>query len=313
MTLFLRRTYALLWLTGAWLMTLSPAMAENALPGPVIKQIADATLTLMAFTVLPDATTSSLSVEQSSRKDPGVSISTLSGGATWSDELPLYLEGTLGYTRYTPEFISPDGITFARIYWDSYAATGGIGWDVPLSEDRRWVVRPILNLTLGHVDTRTEIRQRPSAYAAPIFDGGRMQAYGIGGALMLDYRNYTAAQEVDLELRLTHINLATVGTTQEGLRGNSHAQALSGWWRYRKPSGFEVWQRPLRMVGEISASSFFGPQRKALGFNHLISIGTGVELDLSAHALYLQRARTLVRFLIGENVTGVSLGLSLSF
>ncbi len=82
MTLFLRRTYALLWLTGAWLMTLSPAMAENALPGPVIKQIADATLTLMAFTVLPDATTSSLSVEQSSRKDPGVSISTLSGGAT---------------------------------------------------------------------------------------------------------------------------------------------------------------------------------------------------------------------------------------
>ena len=43
MTLFLRRTYALLWLTGAWLMTLSPAMAENALPGPVIKQIADAT------------------------------------------------------------------------------------------------------------------------------------------------------------------------------------------------------------------------------------------------------------------------------
>jgi hypothetical protein len=48
-----------------------------------------------------------------------------------SKSFPLYLEGTLGYLRYDPDFIATSGEQEQSIpvKWNSFAATGGFGWD----------------------------------------------------------------------------------------------------------------------------------------------------------------------------------------
>jgi hypothetical protein len=284
-----------------------------------LKQIADGVLTLMAFTALPDITTSSLSINNAGTGDPGLSQSTLGGGFTLSQDFPLYLEGTLGYSRFDPKFVATDGREERIIptKWNSFAGTGGIGWDFPITQNKELKLRPILNFTLGHVATdarlaQTYINAKLDTDLA-VIDGGRMNAYGLGGAIMLDYEHYRTDYEIDVEARYTKIQLRTFSGTTNGLGGASETNAASLWGRWRAPTGLTMLQRPLRYVLETSFTAYFGPQRGALGFNNLTSIGAGFELDSSAYPVFVTRTRLLGRYVFGENVSGFSVGLAMSF
>jgi hypothetical protein len=50
-----------------------------------------------------------------------------------------------------------------------------------------------------------------------------------------------------------------------------------------------------------------------LGFDDVHSFGAGLELDSSNHDVYVTRTRLLVRYKVGNNVTGWALGLAVSF
>jgi hypothetical protein len=291
------------------------------LEGARLKQRADGVLTLMAFTVLPDITTSSLSIDNARSGNPGISQGTLGGGFTLSEGFPLYLEGTLGWSRYDPKFLATDGREQRRIptRWNSVSATGGIGWDVPLVASKELTLRPIFNFTLGHVETDASIAERYINYRAgtdldlDFLKRGRMSAYGLGGALMLDYERYRENYEIDVELRYTHINLTSFEESHSIVRGSSDAKSASLWARWRAPTGVSLLQRPLRYLLEASNTSFFGPQRDALGFNYLTSVGVGLELDSSAYPVFITRTRLVGRYIFGENVSGYSVGLAMSF
>jgi hypothetical protein len=71
--------------------------------------------------------------------------------------------------------------------------------------------------------------------------------------------------------------------------------------------------RPIRYVFEIAHTEFLGDLRGALGFTALSSVGTGLELDSSAHNVLVERTRLVARYLFGGSVDGVSLGLAVSF
>ncbi len=284
-----------------------------------LKRIADGTLTLMAFTVLPDITTSSLSIDSGAADDPGIWQSTLGGGFTISENFPLYLEGTLGYSRYDPHFIATKGEEQRQIpiKWNSFAVTGGIGWDFPIIPSNELKLRPIFNFTLGYITTDVALGQSllNAGYDLDlnVIDGGTMNAYGLGGAIMLDYEHYREDYEIDVELRYTLIKLQSFGGTIDSLKGSTETNAASLWARWRAPTGVTMLQRPLRYVLETSLTSFFGPQRGALGFNNLASVGAGLELDSSAYKIIITRTRLVGRYIFGDNVTGYSLGLAVSF
>ena len=116
-----------------------------------------------------------------------------------------------------------------------------------------------------------------------------------------------------MELRYTLIKLQSFGGTIDSLKGSSETNAVSIWARWRAPTGINMLQRPLRYVLETSSTSFFGPQRGALGFNNLASVGVGLELDSSAYPIVITRTRLVARYIFGDNVTGYSLGLAVSF
>jgi hypothetical protein len=282
-----------------------------------LKRITDGVLTLMAFTILPDVTTSNLSVNNQPRSDPELWQTTLGGGFTVSREFPLYLEGTLGYSRYDPKFADESADRAIPVKWNSFSATGAIGWDFTLDEQEELFLRPLGYLTLGHVATDAALAgaviENETGIDVDILDGGRMNAYGLGTGLMLDYERYRSDHEIDVEIRYSHIWLNTLEGTTSGLKGESENHSAAVWARWRAPTGVTLLRRPLRYVLETSHTSFFGAQRGALGFDHLSSVGAGIELDSSAYDIIVTRTRLVGRYIFGDNVSGFSVGLAVSF
>ena len=140
-----------------------------------------------------------------------------------------------------------------------------------------------------------------------------MNAVGYGGSLMIDWERYRPEGEIDLEIRYSHIKLETLDSTSTGVEGKALARSLGVWGRWRAPTGKTVFDRPLRYVLEIAGSNYYGDTGNALGFDRLASFGAGIEFDTSKYDMIIARTRFVLRYLVGNNVRGTSLGIAVSF
>jgi hypothetical protein len=291
----------------------APPLPAQEVSDADLQKRANAILTLMGFSLTPDVTTGALAISDQSTGNPYFRQTSLAGGGRVSRDLPLYLEGTLAYGRYDPTFAIGEAPAPISVKWDSLMATGGVGWDFPIA--RELVLRPIFNLSLGRVESEATVNaaQAPSSRQAFEFlSNGRLNAFGRGGSLMLDYERYRPEDEIDAELRYSYINLQSFDSSS-AVEGHANAQTLSFWSRYRAPTRYAVLERPLRYVLEYAYTTFLGDLEGVLGFQDVHSFGFGLELDSSNYDVYVTRTRLLFRYKIGNNVTGWALGLSVSF
>jgi hypothetical protein len=290
----------------------APPLLAQAVSDAELQKRANAVLTLMGFSLTPDVTTGALAISDQSTGNPYFRQTSIAGGGRVSRNVPLYLEGTLAYGRYDPTFASGEAAPIS-VKWDSLMATGGVGWDFPIA--RELVLRPIFNFSLGRVESEAMVsaEQAPSSRQALEFlRNGRLNAFGLGGSLMLDYERYRPESEIDAELRYSYINLQSFDSSS-AVEGHANAQTLSFWSRYRAPTRFILLERPLRYVLEYAYTSFLGDLEGVLGFDDVHSFGLGLELDTGNYDVYVTRTRLLVRYKIGNNVTGWALGLAVSF
>ena len=284
--------------------------------GGSVRDNAQAVLALLGYIAVPDATTSSLSVDSSSG-DTKILLVQYAGGFTVDDEFPLYLEGGVGFSRYDPVFVATDGREEVQIgsKWNSVAGTLGVGWGFPLTS--HWTLRPIGNFTLGYVSSDlaaiARIIEEKTDLDLSFLDNGRLNAYGYGGSLMLDYENYREQGEIDIEIRFTGIRLESFGGTTDVVAGGADASTAALWARWRAPTGYTLLNRPLRYVTELAHSHFLGDQKGALGFDYLTQIGAGLELDTSDVTGLISRARLVGRYVRGNGVSGYSVGVAVSF
>lgn len=303
-------------LTVIYVLTALPTHAD-VLIGANLKKRADAILGLMSFQLTPDVTTGSLSLNNEPSGNPQVAMITLGGGFTMSQDFPLYLEGTLGYSRYDPIFIASDGLIERPVptKWNTLSLTSGIGWDFPLSRELKF--RPIFNFSFGRVASDSvvagTILENQTGEEFEFLQNGTLDVYGLGGTLMLDYERYRDKNEIDVELRYTNIILQSFSNAPAAVQGSSDAQSLSLWTRWRAPTRFTAMNKPVRYVLEAAHTSYFGDMRGALGFNALNSLGVGLELDSSAREKIITRTRLVFRYQFGSNVKGTSVGLAISF
>ena len=130
---------------------------------------------------------------------------------------------------------------------------------------------------------------------------------------MLDYERYRPENEINVELRYTQMRLKSFETSSEGVRGVSDIMTPTLYTRYRAPIGLIVLSCPLRYVLEFSHIRYLGDQAGILGFDYLSTIGLGLELDSSAYNIVITRTRLVARYAFGNNVSGVSIGLAVSF
>ncbi|MDM9558282.1 hypothetical protein [Bordetella petrii] len=284
-----------------------------------LQKRANGVLALMSFSIVPDITTSSLSIGSGGAGVEGSSdffMTQLGGGDTLSDSVPIYLEGVLAASRYDPTFVATQGAEQRRIptKWNSISATGGIGWDFKLTDELK--LRPIFNFALGNVTSDLRAASwyvgRRTDRDVEFLDKGSLNAYGLGGSIMLDWEHYRPDYEVDVELRYSDIRLKSFASSA-AVQGKATAQSANLWARYRAPTGLTLLQRPLRYVLELTHSEFLGDQRGVLGFDRLTSVGAGLELDSSAYDIIVTRTRLVGRYVFGTNVSGFSVGLAVSF
>ncbi|HDG1671364.1 TPA: hypothetical protein PFE07_000791 [Kluyvera cryocrescens] len=299
------------------------SLDAQAADGHRIKQRADAVLTLMSFMIVPDITASDLNIGSGSDDKSELAITQFGGGATMGESFPLYLEGALGYSRYDPQFVISDGSQSRRIptKWNSLTTTGGIGWDFSLYRDR-WgghlVLRPIANVMLGTMASDLRVgawaleRHQNADY--DFLDGGRLNAYGLGGSLMLDYELLSAKQDIDIELRYTGMSLQTFGNTSSAVSGSASAQNLGLYVRRRAPIfDWTLLKSPVRYVLEGAHTEYLGEQRGKLGFDSLSSVGVGIEMDSSQYPVFITRTRLVARYMFGNGTSGYGVGLAMSF
>jgi len=304
--------------------TLTIAAAVAALPtqadtlvGARLQERVNAALGVMSFALTPDVTTGSLSLNNAPTENPDLAMTTLGGGATMSQEVPIYLEGTAGYSRYDPTFVATDGETEKRIptKWNSLSLTGGIGWDFPVIPDLKF--RPVFNFSLGRVASDAKIAgsivQHKKGDEVDFLENGTLEVYGLGGSLVLDYERYRAENEIDVELRYSNIQLQSYGDTFAAVQGSSDAQSINLWSRWRAPTSFTLLDRPVRYVLEAVHTEYLGDMRGALGFDALNSLGIGLELDSSKYDIFITRTRLVFRYQFGDHVEGTSVGFAVSF
>ncbi len=312
---------------SAWLLAAlacaaaAPAQAQQGLrlSKDDLQKRANGVLAIMSFSIVPDITTSALSIGTGTGSVSGsseFSMSQLGGGDTISKSVPIYLEGVLAWSRYDPTFVATQGAESRTIptKWNSVSATGGIGWDFKLTDELK--LRPIFNFALGNVTSDLRAASwyvgRQTGKDINFLDKGSLNAYGLGGSLMLDYEHYRPGYEVDVELRYSDLRLQSFDSSA-AVQGHATAQSANLWARYRAPTGFVMLQRPLRYVLELTHSEFLGDQRGILGFDRLTSVGAGLELDSSAYNVIITRTRLVGRYVFGNNVSGFSVGLAVSF
>jgi hypothetical protein len=287
------------------------ALAQDGVVGVDLQKLANGVLAVMGFTVTPDVTTGSLSIFNQATGNPHFKQSSVGGGFTTSQSLPLYLEGTAAYARYDPTFVA--GVDEqVHVDWESVSLGGGIGWDFPLAA-AGWTLRPIFNLSLGQVSSSGAAGLAPENGADSVFlRDGELNAFGIGGSIMLDYERYRPENEIDLELRYSNIYLQSYNSSA-AVEGHASAQSVSAWARWRAPTGLHVSELPLRYVLEYAYTRFLGDLEGTLGFEDIHSFGIGLELDSSKHDVVVTRTRLLARYRVGNNVNGWALGLAVSF
>ena len=285
--------------------------------GGNIQERANAVLTLMAFSVAPDVTAGSLEINSATTDNPSITLVQCGSGFTVASSFPLYLEGFVGFNRYDPTFVATNGVEDRKVptKWNTVSGTGGIGWDLPVPFLDFVKLRPIFNFSLGHVATDSAIAGRLIGFRTDLkldfLDSGRLNAYGLGGAVVLDIERYREPYELDVELRYTNILLQSFGDTSDAAKGSVDAETLTLWTRWRQPIfNLTALRKPLRYVLELSNTTYLGDQAGVLGFNYLTAIGGGFELDTSGINLIFTRVRFMARYLVGENVMGVSGGIS---
>lgn len=126
------------------------------------------------------------------------------------------------------------------------------------------MLRPIVNVMLGTLASDARIGSwaigRKTNADLQFLDGGRFNAWGLGGALMLDYERFSATQDIDAELRYSYMHLQSFGSSAEVVQGEASAENLGLYLPPRADSRLTLLGNPLRYVLEgrilnFSASS----------------------------------------------------------
>lgn len=312
-------------LAGVWFAQLwgaaSPAAAQKlgGIIGTGVSEMAGGALGVLGISVIPNESASTLFIDSSSSDDYNFQATQFGGAFTVSDAFPLYMEGFIGASRYDPTFVF-SGLTQERTIrakWTSFAATGGLGWDIPLTDTL--TLRPIGNFTLGAIVSDASVAQAILndilGTEIDFIEDGEMFAVGYGGSIMLDYEYYTPEYEIDSELRYSHIQLQNIGYSRNYTKVRSDAITLGMWNRLRVPTGYRAFGGPIRGVGELAGSLLLGDQSKALQSEWLLQVGLGVEFDTAKLEWLplLTRLRITARAITGDEMYGSSIGIGVTF
>lgn len=286
--------------------------------GVTLRNNAEAALSVFGIAAVPSETASTLILQSDSSDYSSFAATQLGAGFSVSDDFPLYLEGFLAFNRYDPVLLLTQGRAenALPLRWNTIAATGGVGWEFKVTD--HFSVVPMVNVSLGRIQSDTSIGAQFIANELGLdtsfIRGGGLTAGGLGGSLSLIYnRRWESDYEVDFTLRHTHIHLRPIAGDKD-IIASADGITTGFWSRLRIPTGWQLWDRPVRIVTEASGSYLPGDQGRALGTEWLVQAGAGGEIDFAETWVpWITTTRLVARYTLGERLTGFSVGIAASF
>ena len=89
-----------------------PVSAEpmaRSITSVALQRLANGVLGMMSYTVAPDVTTSSMSIDNAATANPGLKMTQVGGGFTWSKQHAALPGRQRRVLRYDPTFVASDG------------------------------------------------------------------------------------------------------------------------------------------------------------------------------------------------------------
>lgn len=232
----------------------------------------------------------------------------------------LYGELTLGYLygheRFLSEFEDEDGTTVINADYRAFTGLAGLGLDVPLHDSL--VLRPILLAGYSYVKNDADFS---GAYAELMKEATRgilfdfdIHSVLLGGAAELGYdRRFADGLRLTGNLRYNHLVDIGFAASDSALEETGDFGVLTGGAELSGPTPVTFFGRELRWIGFTNGTGFVGQQSTALGFEYFFEIGGGVQLVDREVVQGLEGVSLRTSAIVGGNVTGWTIGLSLEF
>ena len=193
---------------------------------------------------------------------------------------------------------------------------GGVGLGFPLTDEL--TLTPMALLGYSHVEDDSTF-SGPGAAALDGLTREILFNYSVdellyGAALELKYA-HSLAGDIDLQAKLRYNQLfaETLDASNDALEGSGNFGVLTAFIQFDGPTPAKLFGRDLRWIGFAANSTFVGDAADGLGFDYFFELGGGIELVEPNILQGVEGFSVRGSALIGNGVTGWSLGAQLEF
>lgn len=195
-------------------------------------------------------------------------------------------------------------------------ALAGGGLTIPLT--KRTMFRPILLLGYSHVQDDAETRGISADLIDPaaegIYTNFEVNSLVFGGAAELSHqRRLTANSELDTHIRYSHVLVDSFRASDRSLESSNDFGVVSAGGEVDRKTGLKIYSRDLHLIGSLEGTYFPALIGEELGTDFLVGGGVGIEIKEDQVIRGVEGAQLFGRYIVGEDVTGYQVGLTLTF
>ncbi len=244
-------------------------------------------------------------------------------GSGWLEGLSPYAEFTGGYLHARENVTVADGSfgsTDARMTFDTVTALAGAGLDIPILSalGGRTILRPIVLAGYTRVESNTRFSGANAAGLAAATRGlltdVSLDSLLLGGAIALVHeREIGGDLSFKAGLRINQIADIGLNASDPALDTTNSFSVATAAIELKGPMGIEIGGLSLRWIAFASGTWMFGQNNDALGFSSFAELGAGIELADPNLIPGVEAISLRGSGLFGDNVTGWSVGLAVSF
>lgn len=228
-----------------------------------------------------------------------------------------YAELSLSYLRAKENVLVPAFGDF-EIDFDikTYSALAGGGVSIPLSKGTTF--RPILLLGYSRVaddsDTSGVLKEVLDASASGIIYNVEINSLITGGAAELRHqRSLTSDTGLEAHIRYNHVLSSVLSASDSSLEQSNDFGVLTANAEINTRTGLTLFSRDLHVLGSLGGTYFPGEQGAQLQSDFYYEVGGGVEIKENGLIQGVEGFELFGRYILGDDVTGYSIGLSLTF
>ena len=228
-----------------------------------------------------------------------------------------YGEIALSYVRATETQII-DFLDDYQIDFDVTMANALAGGGVTIPIDRRTMFRPLVLLGFSHVQDDAETSGVSADLIDPaaegIYTNFEVNSLVFGGAAELRHqRRLTANSELDTHIRYSHVLVDTLSASDSSLERSNDFGVVSAGGEIDRKTGWRLFSRDLHLIGSLEGTYFPALIGDELGTDYLVGGGVGIEIKEDQIIRGVEGAQLFGRYIVGEDVTGYQVGLTLTF